>query len=264
MAKYGRSTLGNISNLYFESARGDVDNTFVVHKFGDATDIDIGDDNVVIWDGSCDFLSGPKIVDYTFSASADITRITSSDDGDATDVEIQGLDSNWDYCSQIVTLTGQTDAILSTPLIRVTRMINVGSSDISGTVYLRTEGSTVTSGTPDDTTSVRAIIKNGDNQTAMAIYSVPRGHRMFVVHGWSTLSRKNNGIARVTISRRSFGGVFRVIHRISLNSSGTSTDHRIYTIPIVIEEKEDLIYKASVEGNNTGVAAGFHALIMKN
>lgn len=265
--RYGRDTSDSITNFYLEASRGRITHTSTIHKFGNAEAVDTGDVPATIWDGTCDTLGSTKVPAYTYSTSADIVDIASGDDGDTVDIEVHGLDTNWDLVVQTVTLTGQTVATLSTPLIRVFRMINVGSTDLAGTVYLTTTGAARTLGVPDVTTTIRAIIKNGDNQTQMAIYTVPAGYTMYIVHAWTSLSRFGAASpvgAQIRIKRRPFGGVFLVNHTLNLASNGGSLDHRPYDVPIPFPEKTDIEYVVSeVSANDIGVSAGFHAILIE-
>ena len=88
-------------------------------------------------------------------------------------VEIEGLDANWDVVTQFTLLNGTdttTSVILSTPLIRVYRMkLNANFKGLSN-ITLHNTGNTIT----------YAQITPTNNQTLMAIYTVPRGYTAFM------------------------------------------------------------------------------------
>lgn len=245
-----------------------IGNAIALHKFGYAALIDDQDVPCTVWDGCCEALDGPKIANYTFSSTANITDIASGAPADNQVIEIQGLDANWNLLVQDVTLTGNTVATLATPLIRVFRMINRGTTDHDGTVYLTTSGAARTNGIPNVGSTVRAIIKSGDNQTQMALFTVPDGYSMFITHAWSSLTKENpNSPANLIMKvyRREFGGVFRVVHTVNLNTLGSSIDNRPYAVPIKFNSREDIIYKCVYTSeDDLGCAAGFHAYLLEN
>lgn len=254
-----------MGDYYLEVARGYIPGAITIHKFGLAEDVDTIDPPATVWDGCNTGLGIAKIPQYTYSTTADIDTITSSDIADAIDIEVQGLDANWNLTVQTITLTGQLEVLLPIPLLRVFRVKNVGSVDLIGDVYVRTTGSGATAGLPADPASVRAIIHAEDNQTQMAIFTVPMGYSLFITHGWASLARRNATEAVIKIYQRSFGGVFRVLHTLALSSSGSNNDHRPYQVPIELPEKTDITYAVtSVSANDTGVSAGFHGVLLPN
>ena len=240
-------------------AKGDVTGTSFVHKFGEAPDFDISDGYVPIWDGAND--GTVNIMEYTFSTTADIDSLISSDNGDTVDIEIQGLDSNWALTTQTITLTGQTRAALSTSLIRVFRMKNVGSTDLAGIVSCYVN-SAAPGGVVTDTTKVRALIDDGNNQTLMAIYTIPAGKTGYMRDWYASISRTRNTLSTVRLLARTFGGVFQVKHVSSVDNTGTSYIQHIYNEPEVFAEKTDIMIKANCSTDQTGVSAGFDIVLI--
>jgi hypothetical protein len=118
-------------------AKGEVTGTEFIHKFGVAPLFNIASGFADIWDGSD--TGGINQPQYTYSTTNAIDSISSSNNGDTQDIEIQGLyddgSGNWLEITQTVTATGQTRAAIPQALIRVFRMINVGSTDIAGNMY---------------------------------------------------------------------------------------------------------------------------------
>jgi hypothetical protein len=115
---------------------GAISGTTYVNKFGRNTNI--GTTTEDVWDGG-----GA----YTFSTTADIDNLVSSSTSDnGLDVEIQGLDTNWNLVTQTITLgsPATTSVALTTSLIRVFRMKNVDGTAFTGNVQCGV-GSTTTS-----------------------------------------------------------------------------------------------------------------------
>ena len=233
-------------------------------KFGYCPDYDTGDNEVTVWDGADD--AGANQMSYQYSTTADIDRLVSSNAGDTQDIEITGLDSDYNEVTQTITLTGQTAVALTTSLIRVYRMKNVGSTDISGNVYCYVDSS-ITSGVPDDSTKIRAIIANGNNQTEMSLRTVPAGYTMLITSIYASnagASKSSNYI--IKLKSRPFGQVFQLKHRTSIGDTQTY-DKPFDDAPYVFTEKTDIemtsqITETGVTGAST--AAGFGYTLVKN
>jgi hypothetical protein len=242
---------------WFQSiAEGNVSDYEVIEKFGENPDVDTGTDPEDVWD-----YGGV----YTFSSTADIDQISSSDDTDTQDVIVCGLDEDWGVVEQTVTLTGQTPATLDTPLIRVYRMYNSGTTDFSGDIYLSTNGAALTAGVPNTANTVRAMIRNGNNQRLMCIYTIPSGKTGYFWAGYIGYGASSSTGASFTWSARLFGKVFCVKSKLSLIGTGTSTWNYTYKSPVKLPEKTDVkIVCKEVEANNTAVTGGFTVLLKDN
>ncbi len=245
-------------------AKGDVTGTTFIHKFGNAPDFDQTDGAVTVWDGADD--TNINQMQYPYSSSADIDSISSSEDGDTQDIEIQGLDTNYNLVSQTITLTGQTRKALDTNLIRVFRMENMGSTDFAGYVYCYVDTELSGDGVPDDATKVRAVVQNGNNQTLMAVYTIPAGKTGYMRDWYASISganRTSNYIIRVRA--RSLGGVFKVKHISALVEGGSSHTQHKYEEPEVFEAKTDIeitTQMTAVAATDASISAGFDIVLI--
>jgi hypothetical protein len=254
----------NFSNIEtgLSISKGDMPGTTYVHKFGKAPDYDIADGFVSIWDGAND--SGTDQMQYIYSSTAAIDSISSSNGSDTEDIEIQGLDSSYNLVIQTITLTGQTRAALTTNLIRVFRLKNVGSSNLLGNVYVY-ENTALSSGVPIDTTKIRAIIGIGNNQTLMAIYTVPAGKTAYMRNWYAaTAGALVNSVHEIRLFARPFGQVFQLKHDSSLITTGSSHIQHLYFDPEKFEEKTDIEMKANTDTNIAIVSAGFDLVLIDN
>lgn len=234
-------------------ASGSVDGHSSVNKFGNALDFDTGDGEVTVWDGANDGLLGGGAMMYTFSSTADIDTISSSSGSDTVVVEVQGLDGDGNLVVQNVTLTGQTDATLSTPLWRVFRIKNVGASNLVGTVYLRTNGSAQSGGVPSVANTARAILQIGANQTEMAVYTVPLGKKAYINNLYASTSgasKATNYTVKMYI--RPTGGVFQLKHRQSI--SDEKNMDKEWKQPETANALSDVYVTSQIEA--TGVTGG--------
>jgi len=246
-------------------AKGDVTNTTFIHKFGNAPDFDTGDSPVTIWDGAND--ASLDEMQYNYSTTAAIDSLSSSNAGDTQDIEIQGLDSNYDLVTQTITLTGQTRAALSTSLIRVFRLKNVGSTDLAGSAYVY-ENTAISGGVPTDTTKVRAMIENGNNQTLMAVYTIPNGYTGYMRDWYAATSGASRDSAYVIdLYARPFGQVFQLKHKSALNDTGSTYIQHKYEEPEKFTEKTDIemrVTLADASKTAASVSGGFDIVLIQN
>lgn len=249
-------------------AKGDVTNHTFVHKFGDAPDFDTGDNEVTIWDGANDALLGGGAMSYTYSATADI-GILSSSAADTVDIEIQGLGSDGSLLTQTFTLNGTTDVDLSatgSDFKRVFRMKNVGATNLAGTVYLRTNGSAAVAGVPSTANTVRAIINGSNNQTLMAIYTIPTGYTGYMRSFFaSSAGAKKDTNYIIKVRARPSGEVFQIKHKTAIVATGTSHFQHKYEEPEVFSAGTDIEITAQITEatiTEADVASGFDIVLV--
>lgn len=256
----GRIITGLDSPFMLEVAKGNIAGHSLVHKFGEAENIDPADAFVDVWDGSND---SNALKTYTFSTTADIDYLVSANNGDTQDIEVQGLDTNWDLTIQTITLTGQTKVALTTALIRVFRMKNMGTTDLSGNVYCFVD-CTVTAGVPQTAANIRSIVQSSNNQTLMAIYCIPNGKTGYVYRRWAAIASKISGYSTLRSLARPTGGVFQLKYSSALATTGNSVDEQIFPFPMKMGQKTDLKMMADASANNMAVSAGFDILLIDN
>jgi len=226
-----------VSSKRFEMAvtMGQMDGYSSIDKFGLNPSITTTTDPEDIWEGGGI---------YPFSTTADIVSISSSDNGDTQDLKITGLDANWDEVIQTITLTGQTRKALDTALIRVYRMENEGATDLSGTAYCYS-GITESSGAPSGGSVEKARIENGNNQSLMAVYTIPNGKVGFLCRGELGISYTGSvgagtNFARCYYQSRRKGGIFKIKKAITLITAATSNYVDDRCLPDVIPSETDI------------------------
>lgn len=231
-----------------EISKGNLEGVSHVNKFGRNTDIDTTQED--IWDGGGD---------YTFSTSADITDIVSSNAGDTMSIEVQGLDSGWNLVVQNVTLTGTTSATLGTALIRVFRARNLTSTAALGDIQIGV-GSTTSS---FSAANLRAQISLGYEQTRMAIYTIPNGKTGYMTSHWGNINKSNtSGALDCTMWERSFGGVFRAQTPNGLIAAGSSHYQHKLDPYQKFSAKTDIKMTGIGSTNNFDVSAGFDLVLV--
>lgn len=225
----------------------------VIDKFGENPDVDTGTVPEDIWEGGGAYT-------YDADGTAPIVSLISDNAADTEPIRVQGLDINGDFVDQTVILTGTARVALTTALWRVFRMSNEGTSDLAGTVYCYVG----TGGVPI-AADVRAIIDNGNNQTLMALYTIPNGKVGFLYRGEIGASRALTfGECQAAYYSRRFGKIFQIKKRVNISNSGSSVYQDERSFPDIVPGLTDIRLRVeSVSANNTGVFGTFDLLLIE-
>jgi hypothetical protein len=247
---------GRTEPFELQVARGQITGHELLFKFGN--NADINGSLETIW-------SGGGL--YVYPAAATVMTVSSSSADDtsggtgARTVFVSGLDADYNEISETVTLSGQTPVNTVKSYLRMFRafVVTAGSGGTAaGTIYVGV--GTVTAGVP---ATVYAEIVLGDNQTTMALWTVPAGYTAYISAG--TFSAASNNAAHYVLGKfvfRPFGGVFRNAADITVNSNVFRYE---WDYPLALPEKTDLEARAiALAGTNFYVTASFELVYIKN
>jgi hypothetical protein len=251
------SRLGTSEPFELQVARGHVGWHETQFKFGFNPDVDDSLETVWAEGGLYGYLSSATTLKISSSSAND----TSAGTGART-VTVSGLDSSYDEVSETVTLSGQTAVDTTNSFIRVNRMIvntaGTGGQN-AGVIYAGT--GTVTSGVPANKYATIAI---GDNQTLMALWTVPRGFTAYLHQSHITVAtEQNNKYATVSIVARPDGAVFAVKDKFVVVADSRTQN---YHYPLEFSEKTDIEVRCigSSSGANIAVSAGLDFVYIQN
>lgn len=223
------------ASIGFTTNLGKMPGYSTIDKFGFNPLITTTTDPEDVWEGGGT---------YQFSATADIVSLSSSDVDDDQDIKITGLDENWNEVEQTITLNGQVRVALTTALIRVYRIENEGVTDLEGTVYCYS-GTANTIGVPSGGSVEKARIDNGNNQTLMAIYTIPNGKVGFLFRGEVGVGTTGGpsstaDYAQLMYKSRRKGKVFKIKKTITCSINGTSVFQDKRSFPDIIPSETDI------------------------
>jgi len=252
-------------------AKGDVEGTTFVHKFGQAPDFDTGDGEVTVWDGADD--GNLNLMSYVYSTTAAIDSISSSNSADTQVVVLQGLNADLELVDQSVTLNGQNRVALTTPLLRVFRGKNNSATAFNGYIYVY-ENTAISSGVPTDKTKVRLVIQGANNQTLMAVYTIPID-RVGYMRDWyaSTAGASKTSQYIIRLWAREYDSVagswkaWQLKHVTSISDVGTSYIQHVYEEPERFAGGVDIRMTAqatAVGAVGIAIAAGFDVVLVEN
>jgi hypothetical protein len=204
---------------------------------------------------------------YVYPTAATVMKVSSTSANDniagtgARTVLVAGLDADYNEVSEIVTLTGQTPVLTTTIFLRVFRayVVTAGvNNTAAGTIYIG--NGVVTAGVP---ASVYAEIPLGENQTLMAMWTVPAGYTFYMYRG--SFSAASNNASQYVLGKfmvRPLGGVFRNAADVTANSNVIQYD---FEIPLAIPEKADIEARViALAGTNFYITASFEGVYILN
>ena len=224
--------------------RNQIENHKTVFKFGFNPDVDSAEET--IWD-----VGGI----YAYPSSAVAMTVTTDAGTPANDngvkVIVFGLDEDYNEVNDEVTLAGAGTATTTQTFFRVFRAYVSGSQAPTGNLNITNGGTTY------------ARITLNENQTLMAMWTVPAGYTGFLDHvNIATGTTNANQYVTAQIVQRTQGGVFRVMMKQTLSSGGVADFLLRY--PIEISEKTDLEVRAESSGSNNLISANFSIVYIKN
>ena len=245
---------GMKSDFFLDIAAGKIAGHSHVNKFGENSAVASGGTEDV-WD-----IGGT----YVFPATADITHILTDVD-DATmqgeTIEVQGLDTNWALVTQTADLDGAnttTAVALSTALRRVFRM-----KVLADVVAAQDINATNVGDTQD-----YARIQIGENQTQMAIYTIPLNTTGYLTQYYRdyvkvTGAAPNSVEFSMYHADRENGYEFQLKHSgaIQDGASGIPYEFKPY---LKATEKTDIVMRATANGAAAHVHSGFDIILVED
>lgn len=189
------------------------------------------------------------------NAIGDSYRIVTNASTGASIFWISGLSASFTKQEEFVVLNGTTDVETANTYIRQSRA-RVYGPGTTGAV------GTITSTAQTDATVTCQII-DGNNQTQMAIDTIPVGKTGFMIEWWGSLSRAVAATSIIHLRIGTLAGISYLIQPRAMNSTGNtgfSHKNKSHLIP----GGTDVWVEANSSANNVGVTAGFDIILVDN
>jgi hypothetical protein len=211
-------------------------------KFG--VNPDVNGTLETVWDGSSLYVYPGSALAMTVTSAA---AVPATDNG--VKIVVQGLDGDYNEVSQEVTLAGAGTATTTQTFLRVFRAYVSGSQEPTGNLNITNGGTTY------------AKITLGENQTLMALWTVPAGYTAYLSQiNIATGTANTNQYVTGSVTARSFGNVFRTVAKQSFHEEAAI----VILLPIPFTEKTDIEVRAISSGSNNTVSADFSIIYIKN
>ena len=246
--------MGKYEPFELQVARGQITMHSSIQKFGYSTVID--GTNYPIWNVAAN---------RTYLTTASVMKVSSSSASDASagtgarTVLVEGLDQNYNYISDTITLNGQTSVNTTNSYLRVQHIttLTAGSGGKNaGVIYVGT--GTVTAGVP---AVIHELVPIGYNTELSGVYTVPAGYTAYLYQGGMTSQSNGNNFLTATLTYSNQGSPW-VTPAVTVFTSDM-VDYN-FTYPLMLPEKTDLEARASVSAGTSSVTSFFFLVLVKN
>ena len=223
--------------LQIEIARGRVSDTFAINKFG--YNSQVGSSWETIWDGNNNY----TYIETAGTAQATSDAAASADDG-AT-ILVQGLDANYELVEETLTVGGAAGVQEFFRIHRGVLVTHPTGDSNAGNITITCDSKSA------------AVITADLGQTLMAVYTVPAGHRAYLVQVDAGCGKDNEHEIRLMVKHN--GGVWNTK---SFHSQRGGFNGIKFEVPIHISAESDVEIRAKASATSS-VSAGFELIIVK-
>jgi len=199
----------------------------------------------------------------TYVSTNIITTISSATNTDTQSVTVEGhtiAAGIFTFVSQTLTLTGQTQFTLATPLARVSRVVNNGSTNLGGRVYVY-QNDTSTAGVPNTNSKVHLIVEAGLNNSEKAATTISNTDYWLVSSFYADCLEKVSMFGIVHFEVREAGGVF--INKIDKACNDTSSANHDFLPLLIIPKNADVRLRVSASAANKDFSGGMEGVLLK-
>lgn len=221
-------------------------------KFGASADIDTSETDVYLD-------AGYGQASYPFPTSSGALYAASSSGSDtAVEITVEALGADYSAITYTETLTGQTAVQLAaSDVLRVNRAYVSGGTEAVGNVSITTADN-FTSGVPNATDEVLAVVTPAHQQTLQLIYTVPADTEWLIEYGWFGVGKGEDVKAQLKV--RLEGGVFRTQAEIDVYQG--ETEVTFGTAGIIVPAKADVKVTATSSVNNTAGSGALGGVLL--
>lgn len=223
-------------DLYFEIAKGNIQNTSHINKFGYNSTVGS------TFECICD--NGGV---YDWDATPSTVSIVSTSTSDVSTLYIEGVLEDFSHFTEIVVLTGTTPVNTTNTNIKHIYRMAVKDVGLVGNISATLSGSVI------------AQILFDNNQTLMSTYVVPLGYTGYILQGTAATGQGKDATVQFRI--RTNDTVFTTVHIAKIYENNYNY---IFKVPLPIPEKTVLEVRAKATTGTLDVSASFDIVLIKN
>ena len=193
-----------------------------------------------------------------------INSIISNNAGDTETVRVEGHTTadgglTFVFVAQNAILTGQTVVALTTPLARVSRVVNVSATDLTGRVYV-TETDTYTAGVPDTNSKVHLIVEAGLNNSEKAATTLSSSDYWVVTGFYGDCLEKSANFGILHLEIRESGKTFS--NKIDISATTNSRGNHEFKPYLIVKPNSDIRLRVTSGTANKDFSGGIQGALL--
>jgi len=200
----------------------------------------------------------------TYLSSDLITTVSSSSASDTHSVTIEGHTSPdglvFTFVIQTITLTGQTQVTLATPLCRVSRLVNNSAVNSVGDIYVY-ETDTATAGVPATGSKVHLIVEAGLNNSEKAATTISSVDYWVITGFYGDCLEKTAAFGILHLEVRESGGVF--VNKVDITTSTSVRGVHTFKPYLIVKPNSDIRLRASTNTAGKDISGGIQGALLK-
>ena len=192
----------------------------------------------------------------------DITTISSDDAADTVEVKVEGhtiAAGVFTFVVQTATLNGQNQVTLTTPLARVSRVVNNSATDLVGDIYVY-ETDTTTAGVPDTDAKVHIMIEAGFNNSEKAATTISGTQYWILTSFYADCLEKKSDYGTVHLEVREQGKTF--INKVDISASTHANGDHFFKPYLIVPKNADIRLRVSASTAGKDFSGGIQGTLL--
>lgn len=257
----GTATGGSVTSLIDSAGTFETDNVAVEDLILGDDKMEIGEVSSVVSETEIQIVRSMRDPESGFDGagheSGDAYRIVRDTSTGTSVLYMIGLNMFFLEQKEFVITNGLNNVVTAKSYVRLYRgrVFATAAANAVGTITATTIGETV------DTISLQII--DGNNQTLMAIYTIPGNLMGLVTRWWGSMSKKQSATSVVNLRLGQLNHIGYVEQRRSIQSVGSSSFDHKFTVSTLLPGGADIWMEADADAANVGVAGGFDVVLYK-
>jgi len=232
------------------------DKVLYARQYGETPSLTAGvEEDIWTPGGALSYLSSAETMDIVSTSAADAPG-----GAGVGAVQIKGLDADYNPIDEVILLNGTTPVTTVNSYLRVYMLIGIKDGATG-----ETNAGTITA-TASTAATVQARMEIGTSLSQMVHFTIPAGYTAFVTEIVVIVFKGNSG-ASPFFTNFTFKQRVNEIQTVfsAVDGGASSTVPAVFqkSIPLVVNEKDDLWITATAEKNGTVVGCQYDMLLIK-